>query len=194
MTFDGIDADGTVTKGGYSSYIVVHERYLKVSHSNWQRLCCVQDDEAQDQSPWEIIGRGWTWRSWTLGARVSKKDEALDLLGADKFIISSDEQQMTELARSFDFIINTASGSISFDLYLSLLKANGTKTVTGALPGGVKHTQELLDFCGAHKIYPDIEMIPIQYANEALGRLIKKDVKHRYCKFTQMSRGSRFYM
>ena len=54
------------------------------------------------------------------------------------------------------------------------------KTITGSLVGGTKVTQEMIDFCVAHKIYPNIEVIPIQYANEALERLIKKDVKYRF--------------
>lgn len=54
------------------------------------------------------------------------------------------------------------------------------KTIAGSLTGGTKQTQEMLDFCAAHKIYPEIEIVPIQYANEALERLIKKDVKYRF--------------
>ena len=53
------------------------------------------------------------------------------------------------------------------------------KTISGSVVGGTKVTQEMIDFCAAHKIYPNIEVIPIQYANEALERLIKKDVKYR---------------
>ena len=54
------------------------------------------------------------------------------------------------------------------------------KTVSGSVAGGTKLTQEMIDFCDAHKIYPNIEVIPIQYANEALERLIKRDVKYRF--------------
>ena len=54
------------------------------------------------------------------------------------------------------------------------------KTLTGSATGGTKQTQEMLDFCGAHKIYPEVEVIPIQYANEAFERLINKDVKYRF--------------
>ena len=57
---------------------------------------------------------------------------------------------------------------------------SGMRTVSGSLTGGTKVTQEMIDFCGAHKIYPQIEVIPIQYANEALERLIKRDVKYRF--------------
>ena len=54
------------------------------------------------------------------------------------------------------------------------------KTVSGSVAGGTKVTQEMLDFCASHKIYPKIELIPIEYANEALERLVKRDVKYRF--------------
>lgn len=56
----------------------------------------------------------------------------------------------------------------------------GMKTISGSITGGTKQTQEMLDFCAARKIFPEVEIIPIQYANEALARLIKKDVKYRF--------------
>ncbi|CBI38290.3 unnamed protein product, partial [Vitis vinifera] len=108
---------------------------------------------------------------------------------------------MTGMVKSLDFIIGTVSPNHSFDLYLSLLKTAGTfvlvgcpnevklnplsilvgmKTISGSATGGMKETQEMLDFCAAHKIHPNIEVVPIQYANEALERLIKSDVKYRF--------------
>ena len=54
------------------------------------------------------------------------------------------------------------------------------KTISGSTVGGTKDTQEMLDFCSANGIFPDIEVVPIQYANEALDRLINKDVKYRF--------------
>lgn len=54
------------------------------------------------------------------------------------------------------------------------------KSISGSITGGTKQTQEMLDFCAAHKIFPEVEIIPIHYANEALERLIKKDVKYRF--------------
>jgi cinnamyl-alcohol dehydrogenase len=56
----------------------------------------------------------------------------------------------------------------------------GLRTISGSITGGTKVTQEMIDFCAAHKIYPNIEVIPIQYANEALERLINRDVKYRF--------------
>ena len=56
----------------------------------------------------------------------------------------------------------------------------GMKSISGSVTGGTKQTQEMLDYCAAHKIYPNTEIVPIQYANEALERLINKDVKYRF--------------
>lgn len=54
------------------------------------------------------------------------------------------------------------------------------KSISGSATGGIKERQEMVDFCAAHSIYPDVEIIPIQYINEALERLIKGDVKYRF--------------
>lgn len=63
----------------------------------------------------------------------------------------------------------------NFDNFLA-----GMKTIAGSVTGGTKQTQEMLDFCAANGIYPNIETIPIQYANDALERLINRDVKYRF--------------
>nr|GMC99838.1 probable cinnamyl alcohol dehydrogenase 1 [Ipomoea batatas] len=227
LTFDGIDVDGTVTKGGYSSYIVVHERYCYKIPENYPLasaaplLCAgitvytpmMRHNMNQPGKSLGVIGLGglghlavkfgkaFGLKVTVFSTSISKKEEALNLLGADNFVISSDEQQMMALSKSFDFLINTASGDIPFDLYLSLLKTAGTlalvgfpsevkfspgslnlgmKCIAGSITGGTKLTQELLEFCASQKIYPEIDIIPIQYVNEALERLIKKDVKYRF--------------
>ncbi|KAM7525988.1 hypothetical protein LguiA_015890 [Lonicera macranthoides] len=227
FTFDGIDDDGTVTKGGYSSYIVVHERYCYRIPKNYPPalaaplLCAgitvyspmMRHKMNEPGKSLGVIGLGglghlavkfgkaFGLNVTVFSTSISKREEALNLLGADKFVVSSDEQQMTALAKSLDFIINTASGDIPFDPYMSLLKTAGVlvlvgfpsevklspaslimgmKTISGSITGGTKETQEMLDFCAAHKIYPNIEIIPIQYSNEALERLIKRDVKYRF--------------
>ncbi|KAK1565685.1 hypothetical protein Q3G72_032569 [Acer saccharum] len=147
------------------------------------------------------FGKAFGLNVTVISTSTSKKDEALNLLGADKFVLSSDPDQMKSLAKSLDFIVDSASGDHPFDPYMSLLKVAGVyvlvgfpsevkfspaslnigaKTIAGSVAGGTKETQEMLDFCAANKIYPDIEIVPIQYANEALERLIKRDVKYRF--------------
>jgi uncharacterized zinc-type alcohol dehydrogenase-like protein len=103
----------------------------------------------------------------------------------------------------FDFILNTVAASHNLDPYIGLLKRDGTMClvgipehahpspsvgplvfrrtqIAGSLIGGIKETQEMLDFCGKHRILADIELIPIQKVNEAYERLLKNDVKYRF--------------
>ncbi|CAM8951324.1 unnamed protein product [Rhodiola kirilowii] len=226
-TFNGIDTDNSVTKGGYSSFYVVHERYCFKIPDNYPLasaaplLCAgltvytpmMRHNMNQPGKSLGVVGLGGLGhlavkfgKAFGLNVTVfstskSKEKEALSILGADKFVVSSDQEQMSAQANSLDFIIDTASGDHPFDPYMSLLKtfgvlvlvgfpseiklhpANlnlGAKTIAGSLTGGTKKTKEMLEFCAANKIYPEIEVIPIQYANEALERLINKDVKYRF--------------
>ncbi|XP_057969652.1 probable cinnamyl alcohol dehydrogenase 1 isoform X2 [Malania oleifera] len=227
FTFNAIDMDGTVTKGGYSNYIVVHERYCFQIPDNYPLasaaplLCAgitvytpmMRHKMNQPGKSLGVIGLGglghlavklgkaFGLNVTVFSTSISKKEESLNVLGADKFVVSCDQQQMMALEKSFDYIIDTASGDHPFDPYMSLLKTAGVlvlvgfpsevkfspasliigmKTVSGSMTGGTKEMQEMLNFCAAHGIYPEIEIIPIQYANEALQRLIKKDVKYRF--------------
>ncbi|KAJ6849518.1 putative cinnamyl alcohol dehydrogenase 1 [Iris pallida] len=141
------------------------------------------------------FGKAFGLKVTVFSTSVSKKEEALKLLGADEFVISSDQQKMQSLANSLDFIIDTASGDHLFDPYMSLLKVHGVlalvgvpsevkfrpisllhgaRTISGSVTGGTKDTQEMLDFCAANKVYPEIEVIPIHYINEALDRMVRR--------------------
>jgi uncharacterized zinc-type alcohol dehydrogenase-like protein len=131
-----------------------------------------------------------------------KRQDALRL-GADEVVISGDEAQRKRHAASFSLIIDTVSVPHDLDAYLSLLRHDGTLCLVGAPPaphpspaafnlilrrrslagsliGGLKETQEMLDFCAAHGIVSDIELIPIQKINEAYERMLKSDVKYRF--------------
>ncbi len=123
-------------------------------------------------------------------------------LGAHEVVISKDADAMKKHGSSFDFILDCVSAQHDINAYLSLLKLDGTLAIVGApeqplpvavfnliLPrrnfagsaiGGIAETQEMLNFCGQHKIVCDIEMIPIQKVNEAWDRLLKQDVKYRF--------------
>ena len=109
---------------------------------------------------------------------------------------------MQKQAGSFDFILDTVSALHDLNAYLDLLKRNGTMTLVGApetplpvaaislifgrrqlagsLIGGIRETQEMLDFCAEHGIAADVEVIPIQKINEAYDRMLKGDVKYRF--------------
>ena len=124
-------------------------------------------------------------------------------LGADEVVISRNSDDMKKRAGSFDFILDTVSADHDINQYIMLLKRDGNITLVGApdtpipisafglifgrksfsgsLIGGIAETQEMLDFCGTHNITADVEVIPIQKVNEAYERLLKSDVKYRFC-------------
>ena len=131
-----------------------------------------------------------------------KKEDALRL-GADEVVVSRNADEMQQHAGSFDFILDTVSANHDIDAYLNLLRLDGNITLVGAPEkplevaafslimarrslsgsniGGIAETQEMLDFCGEHNITADVEVIPIQKVNEAYERLLKSDVKYRFC-------------
>ncbi|HXW61490.1 MAG TPA: NAD(P)-dependent alcohol dehydrogenase [Candidatus Acidoferrales bacterium] len=143
-----------------------------------------------------------------LGAHVvvfstspSKKEDALRL-GADEVVISRDADEMQKHAGSFHFILDAVSANHDISAYIHLLRRDGNITLVGAPEkplavsafglimgrrslsgspiGGIRETQEMLDFCGQHDITADVEVIPIQRVNEAYERLLKSDVKYRF--------------
>ncbi len=123
-------------------------------------------------------------------------------LGADEVVVTSEPDALTPLTRTFDFILDAVSANHDVDAYLNLLKRDGTLTLVGApehpMPvaafsllfgrrrfagsgiGGIKETQEMLDFCAAKGIASDIELIDIQQINAAYERMLKGDVKYRF--------------
>ena len=132
---------------------------------------------------------------------LNKKADALRL-GADEVVLSKDEKAMLAHTGSFDFIIDTVSAPHDVNILLSLLKRDGhlvlvglppeplpvgafsliagRKSLSGSMIGGIAETQEMLDYCAAHGITSDIELIPIQKINEAYERTIRSDVKYRF--------------
>jgi uncharacterized zinc-type alcohol dehydrogenase-like protein len=142
-----------------------------------------------------------------LGAQVtvlshspSKRSDALNL-GADGFIATSDQSVFEKYAEQFDFILDTVSATHDYNAYLGLLRRDGTmvlvgapdatplnamsliqkrKRLAGSMIGGIRETQELLDFCGKHGIVSDVEVISIDKINEAYDRAVKSDVRYRF--------------
>lgn len=144
-----------------------------------------------------------------MGAHVTvfttspSKVEDAKRLGADDVVISTDAEQMAANAWSFDFILDCVSAPHDLNAYLTLLKRGGgltlvgapeqpmpvssfallfgNKSLSGSLIGGIAITQEMLDFCGKHGIVSDVEVIRMQDVNEAYERMLKSDVKYRFC-------------
>jgi len=136
-----------------------------------------------------------------LSTSPSKEADAKEL-GAHNFALTTNPEVMATLTNSFDFIVNTISAKHEYDTYLNLLNKNGTmivlgvpetpsvapamsliwkrRSIMGSLIGGIKETQEMLDYCAAHNITSDVEVIDMQYINEAYDRMEKSDVKYRF--------------
>ena len=132
----------------------------------------------------------------------SKREDGLRL-GADEVVVSRNPDEMATQANRLDFILNTVAAPHDLDAFLSLLKRDGTMTLVGApdhphpsptvfnlifkrrslagsLIGGIRETQEMLDFCAKHGIVSDIEVIAMKDINEAYERMVKGDVKYRF--------------
>lgn len=136
-----------------------------------------------------------------LSSSPSKKADA-ERLGAHHFALTSDAVTMSSLLNHFDVILNTVSAQHDYITYLNLLRTNGTmivvgvppnpvqihafplimqrRSIIGSLIGGIKETQEMLDFCAEYNIVSDVEVIKMDYINEAYERIIKSDVRYRF--------------
>ncbi|KRE40298.1 NAD(P)-dependent alcohol dehydrogenase [Paenibacillus sp. Soil522] len=136
-----------------------------------------------------------------LSQSLNKKSEALEL-GADHYFATSDPAVFTELAGRFDLILNTVSANLDVDAYLSMLRVDGTlvnvgaptqsdkynvfslimqrRSIAGSLVGGIRETQEMLDFSAQHGIAPKIEVIRADQVDEAYERVLRSDVRYRF--------------
>ena len=132
-----------------------------------------------------------------------KKTEDAIRLGANEVVVSRKADEMRKHLASFDFIVDTVSAPHDLNAYINLLGVDGNLTflgltekpfelfgpallygrrsLSGSNFGSIAETQEMLDFCGQHNITSDVEVIPIQKVNEAYERLLKADVKYRFC-------------
>lgn len=137
-----------------------------------------------------------------ISTNENKKEEAVSKLGADSFLVSCDQAQMESATGTMDGIIDTVSAEHPLVPLISILKPNGKlilvgaptkphqlpafpllfgrKLVGGSLIGGIKETQEMIDFAAKHKITAEVEVIPIDYINTAMDRLQKSDVRYRF--------------
>ncbi|MFD8639169.1 NAD(P)-dependent alcohol dehydrogenase [Streptomyces zaomyceticus] len=136
-----------------------------------------------------------------LSQSLKKQEDGLKL-GADHYHATSDPATFTELAGTFDLVISTVSAPLDFNAYLSLVKTDGAlvnvgapeepvslslfsliggrKTLAGSMIGGIAETQEMLDFCAAHGLGAEIEVISGEQINEAYERVLASDVRYRF--------------
>ncbi|MBK8576230.1 MAG: NAD(P)-dependent alcohol dehydrogenase [Elusimicrobia bacterium] len=144
----------------------------------------------------------------SLGAKVTvfsssaHKREESSHLGAHNFVLTKEKKTMDGLLNSFDFIIDTVSATHDVDSLLALLRREGTlilvgapgdplslstfslimgrRTMAGSLIGGIKETQEMLDYCAKRDVQADVEVIPVSRVNEAYERVLRGDVRYRF--------------
>ncbi|MCP9439862.1 MAG: NAD(P)-dependent alcohol dehydrogenase [Nitrospira sp.] len=226
LTYSGRDRDGRITQGGYSTQIVVDERYVlrvpnSLSAAGAAPLLCAGITTYSPIRHWGIgkyhklavVGLGG------LGHMAVKLANALGIetvvlstskekgreakrLGASDFAVTSDPRTFATFQRRFDFILDTVSAPHDYNAYLNLLKTDGTmillgvpekpallhpfplilnrRRLAGSVIGGIRETQEMLDFCANQAIEADVEVIPIQHVNEAYERVLKGDVRFRF--------------
>lgn len=138
----------------------------------------------------------------TVLSRSEAKEKDAAALGAHHFELTTSSDRMKKMANTFDFIIDTVSAPHHYNDYLALLRTNGVmillgvpptpsevqaaqlifgrRSLVGSLVGGIKETQEMLDYCAAHGITSDVEMISIDQVNEAYERTLNGDVHYRF--------------
>jgi uncharacterized zinc-type alcohol dehydrogenase-like protein len=226
FTYDKKGFDGVVTKGGYSTMIVVREKFvLKIAKNlPMERVAPLLCAGITTYSPLKrygtkkgkkvgVVGLGGLGHmavkiAAAMGAEVTvfstspNKEADAKKLGAKKFIITKDPKNFAAVAGTLDLIIDTVAVKHDFTPYLSALKTGGVHALVGAAPepsevaafglifgrkhlagsliGGLKETQEMLDFCAKKKVFADVELIPASKINEAYDRTVKAQVKYRF--------------
>jgi len=218
---------GKMTYGGYSTGIVVDERFVlrvspKLNLAAVAPLLCagittyspLRHFGATKGKKVGIVGLGGLGHMGVKFAHAfgcetvlfttsPGKSEDAKRLGADEVVLSKDAAQMAKQAGRFDLILNTVAAPHNLDPFLNALKRDGTlvlvgapdsphpspsvmnlifrrRSIAGSLIGGIKETQEMLDYCAERNIVSDIEMIKMQDINTAYERMLKSDVKYRF--------------
>jgi len=224
-TYGAKDRDGSITQGGYATHIVVDADFVlaipeSIELAEAAPLLCAGITTYSPLARWgagpgkrvAVIGLGGLEHmavkiAHAMGAEVTVLSQSLrkqadgTRLGADHFYATSDPETFTQLAGTFDLIINTVSADIDMNAFISTLAIGGSlvsvgiaprpltingrllsrrRSVSASMIGGIAETQEMLDFCGAHGIGADIEVISADQINEAYQRVLASDVRYRF--------------
>jgi uncharacterized zinc-type alcohol dehydrogenase-like protein len=216
----------TPTYGGYSNTIVTNEDFVlrisdKLNLAATAPLLCAGITTYSPLRYWKVgkghklgvlglgglghtavkFGAAFGAEVTVLSTSQNKKDDAFKL-GAQKFVVTTDNEQTKGITGYFDFIIDTVSAKHDYNTYLAFLKTNGVhicvgapptpseisaftliggrKSLAGSLIGGIAETQEMLDYCAEKNIVSEIELIDIKDINNAYERMLKSDVKYRF--------------
>jgi uncharacterized zinc-type alcohol dehydrogenase-like protein len=225
-TYNKLDYSGKPTYGGYSNNIVADERFVhtispRLNPAAVAPLLCAGITTYSPLRHWKVgkgskvgvVGLGGLGHmglkfAHSFGAHVVQfttsegKIEDAKRLGADEVVVTKDPAAVAKHAGSFDFILDCVSAPHDVNLYLNLLRLNGTlclvglpevpvsvapfsvvanrRSLAGSGIGGMKETQEMLDYCAEHGIVSDIELTSIDKLAEAYERVVKADVKYRF--------------
>ena len=226
-TYNSMERDGSgLTYGGYSKQILAHENFvLKISDKlpleGVAPLLCAGITTYSPLRHWKVgkgdkvgilglggLGHMGVKLAVSFGAEVTmlshspSKEVDAKRLGAHKFLLTSDEEQVKGVSNYFDFILDTVSAPHDYNMYLGMLNTNGVmvcvgapsepavvpafnlilqrRSLAGSLIGGLPETQEMLDYCAEHNITSDVEVIDIKDINESYERMLKGDVRYRF--------------
>jgi len=226
QTYNSVGKDGLPVYGGYSNNNVVNEDFAhhisgKLNLAAVAPLLCAGITTYSPLRKWKVgkghklavVGLGGLGHMGVkfgvaFGAEVTvlstseSKREGAKALGAHHFVVTTNPDEVAAVKGEFDFILDTVTAKHDINLYLPLLRTNGTfitvglpidplivpsfsitagnKTVTGSGVGGLSETQEMLDFCAEHNIVSDIELIDIKDIHPAFDRMLKGDVRYRF--------------
>jgi uncharacterized zinc-type alcohol dehydrogenase-like protein len=226
-TYNGYERDGvTVAMGGYSDRFVINEDYavhipVNLPLDGVAPLLCAGITLYSPIKHWNVgpgkkvavmglggLGHMGVKFAVALGAEVTvlshspSKEADAKAMGAHHFVSTKDPANLKSLAKNFDIILNTVSAELDINIYLNLLKQDGTlviiglpgkpyavhagsllgarRSMAGSMIGGIPEMQEMLNFCGEHNILSDVEVIKADYINQAYERTIASDVKYRF--------------
>lgn len=218
--------DGSNTLGGYSNQIIVPEKFVlhisdKLNLEGVAPLLCAGITTYSPLRHWKVgkghkvgvlglggLGHMAVKLAASFGAEVTmlstspSKEADAKRLGAHRFALTRNAEQLKGLSNYFDFIIDTVSAEHDYNMYLKMLNTNGVlicvgapptpsqvsafnlignrRSVSGSLIGGIPETQEMLDYCAEYGITSDVEVIAIKDINEAYERMLKGDVRYRF--------------
>ncbi len=227
-TYNAKNYDGSIAHGGYSNNIVVNQRYVHTISNKLEPklaavapLLCAGITTYSPLKHWNvragqrvgIVGLGGLGHmglkfAHSFGADVTLfttsagKEADARRLGADHVVISKDPDAMAKEKNQYDFILDCVSAPHDLNVYLGLLRLDGTlcqvglpdqplpvsafslvqnrRSMSGSMIGGMPETQEMLDYCAEHDIVSDIELIKVDGINAAYERVVKADVKYRF--------------
>ena len=226
-TYNTMERDGTtIAQGGYSNLFVINQDYAvhvpnTLDMAGVAPLLCAGITLYSPLKHWGakpgmrvgVMGLGGLGHmgvkfAAALGAHVTvlshspDKEADAKAMGAHEFVVTKDPKNLKALTSTFDLILNTVSAELDINIYLELLKLDGTlvviglpgkpyavevgtllgarRSMSGSMIGGIPELQEMLDFCGKHNITSDVEIISADYVNTAYERTVASDVKYRF--------------